>query len=119
MIPLVEARCFGRGPSGLPKTRTWSRSKSQSLPLACAYSTACWSLRASMPTSAGAFFSHLPGGGKYGAVVCATARDETAANNNGAANKKRRLNIFDEFIQLGEGITSHLARDCARSSRPR
>src|SRR6476646_5570968 len=31
MIPLVAARCLGRGPSGTPKVRTWSFSKSQLL----------------------------------------------------------------------------------------
>src|SRR5258705_312709 len=36
-----QVRTFGSGPSTAPKVRTWSFSKSQVLPWACAYSMAC------------------------------------------------------------------------------
>src|SRR5260370_16669883 len=89
MIPLVAARCFGSGPSTVPNVRTWSFSKSQVLPWACAYSMACWSLAASMPSSAGDFFCHCPRAGKVVAVFLPGSQGGKKAPSHGRANKPK------------------------------
>src|SRR5580658_2457678 len=105
MTPLVAARWAGKAPSVLPKTRTWSFSKSHFEPWDSAQSTASFSLAASMPTSAGALCRQVPAAGKYevrgGGVVCAGSLGTSTVARDRASKKDRvnRLVITGDFLR--------------------
>jgi hypothetical protein len=88
--PLVRARPVGTEPRSDPKMRSWSEKSSSrvdSLPFANAMASA--SVAASMPSSAGAFLSHDPPGGKYVATPPCASTDGRATSSAAAMKNTR------------------------------